>query len=86
MFDWKNRPEGSLLYDVDDMPIVVLPGGACVSAKTGVEVSSGRVTFDGIEVSSEAEFEFMVNTPRPDRLRTDAERAELERNGWRSVL
>ena len=86
MFDWKARTPGSTLIDLDGIPVVMLPGGACVFAKTGADISSGRVLNDGIEVLSEAEFEFMVNTPRPDRLRTDAEREELARNGWRIVL
>ncbi len=82
MFDWKARPPGSTLIDLDDMPVVMLPGGACVSAITGAEIPSGRVLNDGIECC-EAEFEFLVNSPRPSKPRSDAERAELARNSWR---
>ena len=80
MFDWKARPLGSTLIDLDDMPVVMLPGGACVSAKTGSPISSGRVMNDGIEVS-EAAFEFMVNSSRPAKPRMEAQRGELARKG-----
>ncbi|MDP1649800.1 MAG: hypothetical protein Q8M01_16585 [Rubrivivax sp.] len=64
MFDWKKRPPGSTLVDLDGMPVVMLTSpGACVSTKTGVDVPSGRVLADGIEVSEE-EFAALVASPR----------------------
>lgn len=65
MFDWKKRPPGSTLVDMDGIPVVMLPSpGACVAAISGRDVPSGRVLAEGVEVSEE-KFAALVANPKP---------------------
>ena len=65
MFDWKKRPPGSKLVDVDGIPVVMLPSpGACVAVMSGRDIPWGRVVADG-EVVSEEEFAALVANPKP---------------------
>jgi hypothetical protein len=57
--DWSKLPPGTKFADVDDMPIVVLPTGLCLSGWTGADISFSRVAKDGSPLTRD-EFDRMV--------------------------
>jgi hypothetical protein len=70
-FDWKSRPAGSTLVEVDGIPVVLAPDGlSATSAVTGAPFSVGRLMREGSPVS-EAEFESLVNTYSPKAAGTE---------------